>query len=300
MGAIFRRYFGLFLPKISDERSYEKLRKQFNLQTLKPASLLDQFEVFRELASGFPERWQSEILIFSGDWFEQTGGEWLKFSYYLHTVLVSNTAYLRNQIVLDYLFSCALRERNLKPNPYLVNTVRHLFLIAEGAAPGFKFASDDSVIPLVLLESIIMDTYELKDYLPSFMHLGYLTETNGNSVYYSLEVPTLLDFQPRSREASKLQDLIQISRILRKVIPAFAAQGRNVENGIIDRITKGISYDCYHHARGEGINLLEDLINHDSILYNLHEKYPDRTFCSTNSFMRGCVRISKDRANKPE
>ena len=182
----------------------------------------------------------------------------------------------------------------------MVNTVRHLFLIAEGAAPGFKFASDDSVIPLVLLESIIMDTYELKDYLPSFMHLGYLTETNGNSVYYSLEVPTLLDFQPRSREASKLQDLIQISRILRKVIPAFAAQGRNVENGIIDRITKGISYDCYHHARGEGINLLEDLINHDSILYNLHEKYPDRTFCSTNSFMRGCVRISKDRANKPE
>lgn len=298
VGGIWDVYSGskstYFLPKISDERSYEKLRKEFNLEASKPASLLDQFQVFKELASHYPEQWQSEILLFSGSWLEKHNGEWLGFSYYLHRVLVSKTAYLRNQIAFDYFFSCALKEKNLKPNPYLVNTVRHLFLMAEGVAPGFKFAQDDSAIPVFLLEKIIIEIYGLRDYFPIFMNLGYLSEVNGSSIYYSLEVPTLLDFQPRSSEASKLQDLIQISRILKKVLPEISDQGRAVRNVPIEKFTKKVLYECYHQIKGDGVLSLNALLDHDNLLYNHCEQYPGRVFCVTNAFMRGSVRIVKN------
>ena len=298
-GDIWRVYSGCmstyFLPKISDERSYEKLRKEFSLETPKPACLADQFEVFKEVASHFPGDWQSELLLFSGDWFEKAEGDWLKFSYYLHTVLVSKTSHLRNQIIFDYLFSYALQEKNLKPNPYLVNTVRHLFLMAEGVTPGFKFVQDDDAIPLFLLEKIFLDVYGLKDYFPLFMSLDYLNGRVGDSVYYSLEVPTVLDFQPRSSEASKLQDLIQISRILKRVLPEISNQGRSVHNVPIEKFTKGVLYECYHQTKTEGVFSLDSLLQHDNLLYNHCERYPGRSFCVTNAFMRGSVRIVKNK-----
>lgn len=298
VGGIWGIYSGCvsvyFLPKISDERSYEKLRKEFNLETPKPACLSDQFNVFKEIASHFPGEWQSELLLFSGNWFEKTSGDWLKFNYYLHTVLITKTSYLRNQIIFDYLFSYALQEKNLKPNPYLVNTVRHLFLMAEGAAIGFKFALGDNAIPLSLLEKVILEVYGLRDYFPLFMHLSYLDGCAEDSIYYSLEVPTLLDFQPRSSEASKLQDLIQISRILKRVLPEISNQGKAVHNVPIEKFTKGVLYECYHQMDGEGVFSLDVLLRRDNLLYNHCSKYAGRMFCVTNAFMRGSVRIVKN------
>ena len=144
---------------------------------------------------------------------------------------------------------------------------------------------------LTVVEKIFIEVYELKEYLPVFMHLDYLPESSGHSVYYSLEVPTLLDFQPRSREASKLQDLIQISRILQRVIPEMAIQGISVENIPIEKVTKKVVYECYHQIEGDGIKPLESLINCENPLYNLYKKYSDRSFCTSNSFMRGCIRM---------
>ena len=213
----------------------------------------------------------------------------------MHTVLVSKTSHLRNQIIFDYLFSYALQEKNLKPNPYLVNTVRHLFLMAEGVTPGFKFVQDDDAIPLFLLEKIFLDVYGLKDYFPLFMSLDYLNGRVGDSVYYSLEVPTVLDFQPRSSEASKLQDLIQISRILKRVLPEISNQGRSVHNVPIEKFTKGVLYECYHQTKTEGVFSLDSLLQHDNLLYNHCERYPGRSFCVTNAFMRGSVRIVKNK-----
>ncbi len=91
-------------------------------------------------------------------------------------------------------------KRNLKPTSNQINFVKHLIDIGHGMLPGLKVATDDSLAPVLLLQDIYQNIYNLKQYAPIMMHTQYY-HADRIPVYASMPFPTQLDYCPKERYA---------------------------------------------------------------------------------------------------
>jgi len=108
-------------------------------------------------------------------------------------------------------FAHSICKRNLKPNPYIMDTVKHLLLIANGEFPGLKpVNNDDNLLPVSAIETAYTEDYGLK-YAPVIMGPSILSANskNADTVYYSLAYPTLLEGTPVIRHPPSIISEIQ-------------------------------------------------------------------------------------------
>ena len=130
------------------------------------------------------------LLYFSEKWVRhiQCDPAWLNLKIYLHELAWAHFEYRRNYIYCDILFSRIQKKRNLKPNPYLIDTASHLYTTALGAAPGYAPACDDESLPVEILQQAYVESYGMKKYYPTIMQPTYFNFDQENilSVYYSL------------------------------------------------------------------------------------------------------------------
>lgn len=288
----------IMLPKISDTAYYKKMQREFSLFSSAPKHFTDEWAVFKELAqcSIFPEPWTVEVIFFSGKWLERkTDLKWKLFLYYLLEIPWNETAFLRNQVIVDFAFSCALVAKNLKPNPYLTDTVKHLYSMGIGAYPGFIVAHDDSTGPIKGLQTVFNQFYSLK-YSPTMFHLGYFsTESPTKPCYYSLALPTLRVFSPKSRKiTSKLEDLREIKHIMNGISAYLLEDTLKLRNTPIYKWAKNINYSYFHSEMDSRESILNssEIIKNDHILVSEIDKYPGKQFCASSPFLRGCIQIS--------
>ena len=288
----------LFLPKISDATSFRKLKKTFSLQCRIPVDLTDQWPLLQELVKHpeFPGHWESEVIYFSKKWLEPNSSiAWRAFKNHLLEIAWNATSYLRNQVIFDIAFSCALEEKNLKPNPYLTDTVKHLYALGQKSFPGYRIARDNHVVPLDALQKIFIDVYGIK-YLPNMIVPGYLTNDPMNPIYYSLEVPTLMSFSPKSRKtASKLGDLREVRHIMQRTVDYLVEDKLRLHETPLYKLVNDIDFS-YFHTDLDMYNETEktiDLLKLDDNLIFEQDKYRDKEFCDTSPFLRGCVKIAK-------
>jgi len=286
------------MPKISDAQAFKQLKKSFALNSTLSTHLSDQWQLLYELANhpDFPEPWTVDVIYFSRKWFEVSEDvSWKLFKKYLLEQAWNNTAYLRNQFIFDVVFSCALEEKNLRPNPYLTDTVKHLYTLAQNTYPGYVLANDSSALPLKGFQQVFKDIYGLR-YVPTIMQPEYLNR--DGALYYSLEYPTLMAFSPRSRKASnKLEDLREIKHILERTQQYFLEEKLKLNDTPLLAIIKKINFD-YYHTDNDSYGLIKptDLLpSVDSILAEQLRLFPDKLFCESSPFLRGCIRISKDK-----
>ncbi len=289
----------IMLPKISDVTYYKKLKREFNLFSSVPKDFLDEWEVFKELAqcATFPEPWSVEVLFFSGKWLEnQKDPKWRLLRSYLMETAWHETAYLRNQVVLDFAFSCALEAKNLKPNPYLTDTVKHLYSIGTGTYPAFIVAHDESAGPIRALQTVFNNIYSLK-YSPTMLHPGYFSaEDPQRPCYYSLAVPTLVVFSPKSKKiTSKLEDLREIKHVMNGISTYLLEDKLKLVNTPIYKWAKNIDYSYFHSEMDSRELILNssEITMGDSMLVSELKKYPEKSFCASSPFLRGCIRISR-------
>lgn len=287
----------MILPKISDFNSYKKIKKNFNLKTCVPNGISDQWNVLVELANhpSFPESWSVDVLYFTKPWLENKRDDnWRIFREYLLEVGWKSTDYLRNQIVLDVALSCALADKNLKPNPYLSDTVKHLFSMGQGIYPGFKIATNNESGPITGFQEIFSETYGLR-YAPTIVVPGYLSENHLEPIYYSLEAPTLMEFSPKSRKANnKLRDLREIKHIMDSTINFIMEDTLRLKNSPLYQSAKNVIFEYYHSEsdKHEEIKLTQEIPQKDN---NLKKQLmiTDKPFCESSTFLRGCVSLIK-------
>src|SRR5580704_5442334 len=142
-------------------------------------------------------------MYFSEKWMEKlhTDKSWLQLKSYLHELAWNAFEYRRNQVYYDIAFSMIQKKRNLKPNPYLTDTARHLFTITLGDAPGYAPATDNNSLPLHTLQKVLVDSYGMKKYIPTIMKpCVYNFEKDKFPIYYSLQNPSTFAFSPKSRK----------------------------------------------------------------------------------------------------
>lgn len=286
------------LPKINDINNLKKLEKKYNFRsTVLPKTIFDQIHMFSQIANSTSvnSQWMGEILFFTKNWVtELSNKKWLEFHYFLLRNEWDSSVYWRNKVTFDLIgqmFSLAQADRNLRPSPYLIDTVMYLVAIGIGVSPGFEpIVDDETSAPIKLLQECITREYGLKTYIPTMMRPNYLSTKGLNrSVYYSLQIPTMLGSSPSLRKPhSVLDDLRMVKRLLETLQITLEKTKSPIFN-----LIKNVKFEFFHTEKDDFSHIKKTscMTLHDQRLSTYHEK--DRIFCETSSFLRGCVRITK-------
>jgi hypothetical protein len=177
-------------------------------------------------------------------------------------------------------FSKELSRRNYKPRADSINIIKHLISIGEGIFPGFVPAlEDESTLPLSLIQNAYMESYLLKNYAPIIMHPYHLRK-KGESVYYSLSMPTQLGY---FAQFGKTPNIMGDLRELRQLISIL-------QDSITEKL---VDYHFFHSDKdgfGE-IRQASEIPAEDKRFDNHFIKYSNAGFCDNSHFWRGCIRI---------
>lgn len=287
------------LPRISEKSRHLKLCRKFNVPNTVPKTLQEQWPIFYSLSrmSEVKRDWQCEILFLSSEWFSQpkSAPDWLQLQNYLYFHSWRQAQFARDSVSLGLIwkkFATILAERSLRPRPYLADTVKNIIAIARGAAPAFIPADDSQdALPSKWIQQVYVEGYGIKDYLPTIMHLSNVRfEKPGGAVYYSLSYPILLAGAESGRVATAIMtDIRDLKLLLQTLEQAIFSKDIMINYNPL----YNVSFEYYHteHDHFEELQPSNLLAEVEPRFLNDLSAYPDRVFCSSSTFLRGCVRI---------
>lgn len=126
------------LPSIGNKINHANLQKNFNITSSAPRSMYEHWKTFKDIvnSAAVNSNWRCCVMYFSENWINHIHNDraWEPIKTYLHEKAWSYFEFEINRISYDIIFSMIQQKRNLKPNPYLADTAKHLFAIALGAA----------------------------------------------------------------------------------------------------------------------------------------------------------------------
>lgn len=289
------------LPNIGSTVNHAYLQRDFNIQSSAPKTLYEHWAIFKEIVNSeiVQSDWRCCIIYFSEKWLTKIHKDrgWNCLKQYLHELAWHQYQYERNRIYYDISFSMIQKKRNLKPNPYLADTARHLFATALGAAPGYVPVLNDDALPYSVLQKVFVSSYGLKKYFPTLMKPGHFCfEEDCLPVYYSLQHPSQHVFSPKSRQASStISEIRELKHIMRIFTEELAQDTSACSGTIVGQIAKCVSFNYFHnkidrHKQIQCSSQIERLDKRFNAA-NHKYKYTDATFASDAPFVRGCISI---------
>lgn len=287
------------LPKISENLGHNRLKRNFKIAAEKPENLLNHWEVFRALANSKSAAcdWSMEILYFSRQWFEKLDDpKWEKLHFYLLKNAWENTEFWCNQFLWNLIFSNIQQKKNLRPDPYIADTTKHILATAVGAVPAFAPALDDRAAPVSFIQKAYLEVYQLKHHYPTIMIPQFFDMYGkSNPVYYSLEYPCTIEFSPRSRRISnKTTDSNEINYVLDKYLNEIGKSELNLNGTPLFEVPQKVSFDFFHAntINYDGIRKSSDIPREDPSFVPKSAPPSNKGFPDSCSFVRGCIRIS--------
>jgi hypothetical protein len=285
------------LPNIGATVNHSNLQRDFNIKSRPAKSLYEHWQVFREIANSEVIRadWRCCIVYFSENWLTSLHNDvgWKALKQYLHELAWHRYEYERNKIYYDSIFSIIQKKRNLKPNPYLVDTAKHLFATALGAAPGYAPARGNNSLPVDILQHAFLESYGLKKYWPTIMQPKHFNfETDHFPIYYSLQHPSTCVFSPRSRAVSStIHEMRELEYVMNIFTEELSKDGALSSDTVMGQIAKFVKFSYFHNTI-DTHNMIRsslDLLSNDS---RFSTPSSDGIFAADASFLRGCVSIS--------
>jgi hypothetical protein len=289
------------LPNIGCVRNFERLQRDFNIHSLPPEYLCDHWGLFKELFNSEAANceWQTCIMFFSEKWLDKLHNDpaWMALSLYLLKKAWRRFEFPRNYHFYQIFFSAILHECNLKPNPYLVDTVQHLFATVLGFAPGYIPACDNEGLPRDFIQSVMDNSYRLKKYLPIIMqptHFDFASDSS--SIYYGLSYPATFASSPRSRVVTTtLSEMREIAYVMGRYINQFSKSSTMGSDTIFKEIAGRMDINYFHNKFDPHgiIHPTTEIFKADPRFLTAHNgnQAANRGFASNAEFLRGCISI---------
>ena len=230
---------------------------------------------------------------------------WVKLQNYLLEKNLQHSLYGRKRSIFEIIweiFSRSLTNKNLKPNSYVMDTLKHLVFIGTGGSPGsVPNTGKIDLAPIATIQKAYIEIYGLKDYIPTVMEPRYINEDEIHSVYYSLQSPTLLEAIPKSK---KLPSIIENVRELNELINPFLSEtflecikkeNIKIQYKSVDKMIENLRFEIFHeepYAYGNSIRPSSEMPKADPGL--IYSPIPDKNkkFADTSPYLHGCIRIS--------
>jgi len=259
------------IPKISMEANHKFLVREFGQIGQAPKNYFDQWKTFRKIAhsAGVRDVWTVDVLYFSSEWFKTRKSlEWLNFQLYLREYAWENTSFHRNIYLRDSICSLIENECNLKTDLYILSLMRHISSIGASYVPGLSFSLTELDYPHALLYQAYKEIYGL-EYAPLF--IGTQMFNDKDSLYYSLEIPHVFDFNLRARkQKSKFDELRHLAYAVNTTVKKIKGSCLAIKNKNFS-VRKGAEkavYGFYHTEAdtNNGIKPVKVLLTSDHTL----------------------------------
>lgn len=290
------------LPNIGCATNHSNLQRDFNIQSSPPKSLYEHWHMFKEIANSeiINSDWRCCVMYFSEKWIDKIHNDplWGDLKHYLHEMAWYRFAYEINRIHYDGIFSMIQRDRNLKPNPYLTDTAKHLFSMAIGSAPGYVPALNDDALPLDILQHVFVESYGLKKYIPTVMQPKHFDfEQDKFPIYYSLQNPSTHVFSPKSREVSStLFEMRELEHIMKIFAEELSKKDGMCFDTVIGEIAKDVKFSYFHNKvdRHRIVRSSAEIVKLDTRFSYCATKYKKNgsTFAADAPFVRGCISMN--------
>lgn len=286
------------LPKITDKVGYRELKIKYGLKLPIPRFLREHWNIFSHLATqeNFPQEWSSEIIYFSRKWFShKKDKQWNAFYKFLFDNVWQWSAFMRNQLIFNFIFSAAQENKNLKPSPYTVDTVKHLIAMGAGFAPGFVTGIDDTSAPITGLQKVFLEDYELKKYFPIILHVEHFITNNDRPIYYSLQMPTTMSFSPKANRASSaMTELRELKHVMEVLLAEILKGSLEINKTPLFHLAKSVKYGFYHCEKDSAneITSANTLIEIDDSFSKTNMQIDNFIFPEFSPFFRGCISLS--------
>lgn len=286
------------LPSIAEAKGHNRLKEAFSLRSYTPNTIFDHHGIFSEIANKSNVDWSTEILLFNKEWLKPHLNNigWIKLREYWSRLAWDQMLYWANNVNLNLCWESFLAEltcRNYKPNPYLLDTIKHLVSIGTNTIPGFRPIDNDQIVaPTHLIEQAYTEIYQLK-YAPIIMQPDFLIRNNqANSIYYSLQYPTLLEKPVEFKSFPSVMKMMHQLKLLMNVLLELMQTWPQINNQNLYDFSDHIEYDFFHSEndkRGEmkSTNLL---IQSDPLMMAAEQRFKDKAISSASHFLRGCIR----------
>lgn len=284
------------VPKVMDYGSHSRMQRQLQLsEAYPPHTLFNQGPVFADIARAETMNcsWQSQILIFGRGWADALNAKkWPDLYHLLLQREWDDTLFLRNHLSIEIVWQVlaqAQAHTRLKPNVYVIDTVKHLMNIAINTLPGFVPLSQDydHIAPIQVIQNAYLDYYGLKQYIPTLMAPGYVKD--HPAVYYSFLYPSLLSLSPNHNFRNTLED----ERNIKSILELFKSELASYPD--YQRIlAQDILFEFFHFEADSiyGIHPSLSLEKVDPAFMTFPQD-PERIFSDNGPFIRSCVRLSQ-------
>ena len=190
-------------------------------------------------------------------------------------------------------FSMALGVKNIKPRPYIVDTIKHLISAAIGSVPAFIPSIDNSAAPIDTLSDVYSDIYRIKKYRTTFMQPYNLLPNNEKKpIYYSLSMPIVLEGYSLDKIPPQIMtDLREIKYVLNTL--QQTAQQDKLEFSI-HRAFNTIGFKFFHTEKDIHHEIISasQLPNLDTTFNYCTNTGRNQHFCDSSRFLNGCIQIT--------
>ncbi len=291
------------LPNVGCAIYHSNLRRDFNIQSPPPKSLYEHSGVFQEIVNSevVNSDWRCCVMYFSENWIEKIRSDkgWVDLKQYLYELAWHQFEFEISRVHYDGIFSMIQQERNLKPNPYLTDTAKHLFSTAIGIAPGYVPAVDDEALPVSLIQKAFVESYGLKKYLPTVMQPAHFVfEQDSFPIYYSLQNPSTHVFSPKSRlVSSTLFEMRELVHIMKIFTAELSRKNSMCFDTVIGEAARELNFNFFHNKVDKHgmIKDSSDIVNFDKRFAGCPKEYRKKgaVFASDAPFLRGCISINK-------
>lgn len=285
------------LPSINCYNKFSRLCRNLQIRAKRPASLYDHNYLFRQIlnSSVIKSSWYTTIIYFSESWIKniKNNPKWYNLKQYLYKTYAKKGLFPINVAHYNTSYSLLLEKNNFKPNPYIFDTFKYLIQIICGHSPGFTPLTDEDLLPLNVIQNVFRDYYDLDSMHPTIIGPSHFNPfaDNPDPVYYSLQVPTMNSFSPKSKKASTMVELKELSDLCKTLLTELSSDTGFCSNTIIQYVAKHIS-PSYHHNSKDIDNIIlstNALLQSDSRF----KHFDSQSFAENGKFFRGCVKIQK-------
>ncbi len=290
------------LPNIGCITNHANLQRDFNIKSPPPKSLYQHWDIFKGIVNSEATNsdWRSCVLFFSVNWIEKIHNDtkWIILKKYLFELAWNRYEFYKNELGYAIAFSLIQEKRNLKPNPYLVDTAHHLFKIISGKVPGYAPACSNDSLPLELIQNAFVSSYGLKKYIPTIIHpVSFNFKNDKQPIYYSLQHPSTYVFSPKARKTfSKLIELRELAYIMRVYCDELSKKSFLPYDPVISEIIDRVELNYFHNETDShktirpstDIAMLDERFNNA----NLINTSSAAVFSSDAPFVRGCISIN--------
>lgn len=284
------------LPKVSENQKHANLLEIYGINVEKPRTYIEQHDVFRALNASIDKPWTQSILYFPKQFLDM-----LKTAQYLaiyqelsnihrSSYNIWHTTYSKWDSDINYIFEEAKVDGF---SSYAVNIVKHIYLIVAGGVPGCAPTTDENMLPKKLIEDAYAndDGYGLTEYWPIIMQPKQFNAKSTEAVYYSLNLPTLVSYNPDTfKGKTNIELLCEVGDVLCRCQQYILNKFEDRESVLYETAVRA-QFSFYHDDPNP--EKYGGIIKNSALLPEEDKRFYKKgwTFPHRNQFVRGCIKI---------